>query len=144
MINQALIQTFYMSGNRVLPLKNNNFFFLSSIWIEVLKQHLYIEGVRQKLRQICILVPFHGSHQKNWFKFQDFPGLFSHFSQDFLQSSRTFPGLLTKFQAFPGILWSCTNSNNKISLFQNKNKHLVNVYINSSSFYSKSKNKYLS
>ena len=59
----------------------------------------------------------HGSHQKNWFKFQDFPRLFF---------------------TFPGLLWSCTNINNKISFLQNKNIHSV-VYRNNSSFYSKSK-----
>ena len=47
------------------------------------------------------------------------------------------------FQDFPGLLWSCTNSNNKIYFLQNKNIPPV-VSINNSSFYSKSKNKYLS
>ena len=98
----------------------------------------------------------HGSHQKNWFKFkdvpelfkfQDFPGLsrtFFHFFQDFLhQSFRALPELSIKFQDFSGLLRSCTNSSNKISFFQNKNIHLV-IDMNNSSFYSKSKNKYLS
>ena len=79
--------------------------------------------------------------------FKTFPGLsrtFFHFFQDFLhQHPKTFPGLSTKFQDFPGLLHSCTNSSNKISFLQNKNIHPV-IFINNSSFYSKSKNKYLS
>ena len=75
------------------------------------------------------------------------PGLsrtFFQFFQDFLhQSSRTFPALSTEFQDFPGLLPRRTNSNNKISSLQNKNIHPV-VYINNSSFYSNSKNKFLS
>ena len=43
---------------------------------------------------------------------------FFHFFQDFLhQSSRTFLGLSTKFQDFPGLLRSCTNSHNKNFIF---------------------------
>ena len=62
-----------------------------------------------------------------WFpqkKLIQIPGLsrtFLNFFQDFLhQSCRTFPGLSTKFQDFPGFLQSCMNSNNKISFLQNK------------------------
>ena len=72
--------------------------------------------------------------------FQDF----FHFFQDFWhQSSRTFPGLLTKFQDFSGFLRSYANSSNKIYFLQNKNTQPV-VYINNNSFNSKNKNKYLS
>ena len=66
--------------------------------------------------------------------FKDF---FSFFQDLLHQSSRTFPGLSTKFQNFPGLLRSCTNSKT-ISFLQNKNIHPV-VYINHSSFYSKNK-----
>ena len=67
-----------------------------------------------------------------------------HFFQDFLHKHpKTFPGLSTEFQDFPGLLHSCTNSSNKISFLQNKNIHPA-IFINNSSFYSKSKNKYLS
>ena len=50
----------------------------------------------------------------NYRTFQEF----FYFFQDFLhQSSRTFLGLSTKFQDFPGLLRSCTNSHNKNFIF---------------------------
>ena len=113
----------------------------------------------------------HGTHQENWFNFQNFPGHFFAFSRtfcikvpglfkDFQWNSRTFhdfsrtfneiPGLSTTFQGpsmklhdFPRLLRTCMNSNNKIYFLQNKNIYPA-VYINNSSFYIKSKNKYLS
>ena len=83
-----------------------------------------------------------------WFppkKLIQIPGLsktFFHFFQVFFhQSSRTFPGLLTKFQDLAEHLQSCSNSKNKISFLQNKNIHPI---VNNSSFYSENKNKNLS
>ena len=68
----------------------------------------------------------HSSHQKIDSNSRTFQHFFSLFPGHFVyQSSRTFPGLSSKFQDFPGILWSCMNSNNKISLLQNENIHLV-------------------
>ena len=45
--------------------------------------------------------------------------------QDFFS---LFPGLSAKFQDFPELSGSCTNSNNKLPFLQNKNIHPV-VYI---------------
>ena len=56
----------------------------------------------------------HGSHQKKLIQILGLFRTFFHFFQDFLhRSPSTFPGLPTKFQGFPGLLRSCTNSKNK-------------------------------
>ena len=68
----------------------------------------------------------HGFPPKKLFQIPGLSRNFFHFFHDFLhQSSKTIPGLSTKVQDFPGLLQSCTNSNNKISFLQNKNIHPV-------------------
>ena len=75
---------------------------------------IYFErGLSENLKKVNLMDSIlwkkglHGSHQKKWFKFQDFPGI------------------SMKFKEFPGFLRSCTNNNNKISFLQNKSKQPV-------------------
>ena len=83
---------------------------------------IYFErGLSKSLKKVNLMDSIlwkkglHGSHQKNGFKFHDFPRI------------------SMKFKEFPGFLRSCTNSNNKISFLQNTNKHPVVYKITASS-----------